>query len=60
MRWFKVAVPVDLEAIWLAWQLLRCCMPANKGWEGSGIVVRLLQELQEKLWCKLALQEIVV
>jgi hypothetical protein len=27
-----------------------------KGWEGSGIVLRLLQELQEKLWCKLAVQ----
>jgi hypothetical protein len=27
---------------------------AYKGWEGSGFVVRLLLELQQKLWCKLA------
>lgn len=29
---------------------------AYQGWEGSGFVVRLLQELLEKLWCKLAVQ----
>ncbi|KAF6254227.1 hypothetical protein COO60DRAFT_338202 [Scenedesmus sp. NREL 46B-D3] len=29
---------------------------AYKGWEGSGFVVRLLLELQAKLWCKLAVQ----
>jgi hypothetical protein len=29
---------------------------AYQGWQGSGFVVRLLQELHDKLWCKLAVQ----